>query len=97
MTDYMYEQKHAGKRLSDGENIWHTNSKGGYWSGWMPSNLTPEELYYACITTISDLLSLHPELANSLTVKSAKRSNTASTRRGAGARSNRTNPVAPRG
>jgi hypothetical protein len=66
--DFMYEQLHAGKKLSDGTSIWHTNSNGGYWSGWMPESLTPEELYYACVTTISDLLVLHPELVNKLTM-----------------------------
>ena len=58
----MSEQKNAGRKLSDGRTIWHMNSRGGYWSGWMPDNVSPEELYYACITTATDILKNHPEI-----------------------------------
>lgn len=65
----MADQKHVGKKMADGSNIWHTNSKGGYWTGWMPKSLTPEELYYASITTVIDLLAIHPELADKFTIR----------------------------
>jgi hypothetical protein len=61
----MDEQLHAGIR-TDGKSWWHTNDAGNYWSGWMPSNLAPEQLFVACTTTIADLMRNHPELAEKL-------------------------------
>jgi len=64
----MKKQLHAGIR-TDGKPIWHTNDDGTYWSGWMPNHLSPEQLFYACVTTIADLMVNHPELAASLIPK----------------------------
>lgn len=58
----METQKHAGRRLSDGRSIWHTNSDGTYWSEWWPDHASPEELYHACVTTATDILLNHPEI-----------------------------------
>ena len=59
-------QLHAGKYNSNvyGENhdAWHTNSDGNYWTGWMPHNLPPIELYKHAISITNDLFVNHPEL-----------------------------------
>lgn len=53
-------QLHAGIR-EDGDSLWHTDSKGLYWSGYV-GHRTPSQLLNECITTIKDLMVNHPEL-----------------------------------
>jgi len=59
------EQKHAG--ITDtGKNWWHTNDNGNYWSGWSPYEITPEQLFICCQSTIQDLMKNHPGLIRNL-------------------------------
>ena len=54
---------HGRESSMGGDSIWHTNSKGEYWSGrWYYK--TPEELYRESLSIVADLLRNHPELAN---------------------------------
>jgi len=66
LKDTIKKQKHAGKKF-DGKSVWHTNNDGTYWSGWMPNGVSPEELYYVCVTTITDLQINNPELTEKIT------------------------------
>ncbi len=64
--DYKKVQLNAGHgRISTvmgDDRIWHTDSKGLYWSGrWYYR--TPEELYRESLSIVADLLQNHPELA----------------------------------
>ncbi len=64
----MSTQKHAGTRFGSDTGVWHSSGDGGYWSGWHPGNVSPEELYFVCATTMADLLVLHPDLIEKLRV-----------------------------
>lgn len=59
-------QLHAGKYFSNVydkiNNAWHTNSDGNYWTGWMPHDLPPIELYKHAVSITNDLFVNHPEL-----------------------------------
>lgn len=69
--DFVNTQLHAGEsalaKTSEytrkmGGKLWHTDTKGKYWSGHHHSR-TPKELMDEYLTTIRDLLKNHPELA----------------------------------
>ncbi len=56
---------HAGKYNSDVDNksrAWHTNSNGLYWTGWMPRDVEPIELFKHAVSITNDLFVNHPEL-----------------------------------
>jgi hypothetical protein len=57
------KQLHAGK-IADKERtanlgLWHTDSDGNYWMGYL-YHRTPKQLLQECLTTIRDLLINHP-------------------------------------
>lgn len=58
--DWVNTQWHAGKYK--GRSVYHTNTKGLYWCGYMFQDLTPKELFDVCKSTILDLIINHPEL-----------------------------------
>jgi hypothetical protein len=51
-----------GRMSASGNTIWHTDSEGLYWIGYL-YHRTPEELYKESLSVIADLLRNHPELA----------------------------------
>lgn len=58
-------QLRAGKHGNETKEInhaWHTNMLGNYWTGWMPKNVEPLELYKHAISILNDLFINHPEL-----------------------------------
>lgn len=57
----MAGQLHAGKLFGRGQEVWHTDSDGVYWTGcW--HHRTARQLYEEAKTIIADLLAHHPEL-----------------------------------
>jgi len=57
----MGNQFHAGTTL-DGDDVWHTDSDGLWWSG-NHGHRTTEALYSECLTTLAELLQHYPNLA----------------------------------
>jgi hypothetical protein len=74
MRREMNTQLHVGSRIDySGEivGVWHTNSNGTWFSGWMPDGISTEELFSVSLSTVLDLLKLHPELTEKLLNKIA--------------------------
>lgn len=67
LLESISKQKHAGAYWSnvydDTRHMWHTNSEGNYWTGYMPHNISPEDLFDLTLSTLQDLMKNHPELS----------------------------------
>lgn len=65
-VESMEEQKHAGRVWSEVHQeyrpVYHTNSKGNYWLGYVFHDISPEELFQVSLSIVNDLLINHPEL-----------------------------------
>lgn len=55
-------QLHIGNHPRRDNAIWHMTVDGTYWCGYQFQSLTPEELHHVCLSTLSDLITNHPEL-----------------------------------
>ena len=62
-------QRHIGKHVSKNGEVkanFHSNDDGTWWSGWTPSNIPLEEVFYSALTTTIDAIQQKPELLDNL-------------------------------
>lgn len=63
-TKSLGTQLHAGKY--HGQSVYHTNSKGHWWSGFMFHDITEHELMAIALSVVFDLIAIYPNLAAEL-------------------------------